>query len=371
MAGTNKKRQRRVQAESDLRFGPQEDNLALALQDAASTRNTTIRSARGTAAAQVRAAQEATPALAKALRDPTSTVAGTETNLAHILQGLPGDGGALAGASARDAEGTKRRLAELLAGVASENISRARDAKAGQAFAVSNARNQFGAARDRIRAQLGSLGRQEGEFAQTQYDDLTSAAADRKIRLDTQKETGRHNTVTEGVAQQNADTAAAKAKAKAKADKIKADAKKVASPVRVDSMQAALNGAIGDATRMEKANRPRSYAKQTLASGRTSQTLKNDENGQPLPNPVKIPGVSKVKSQAIAAAALDMAYVGYVSQHTVGMLRELGVTPQQLNLPTAPKTGAPLQGPRPLPSGVGALRPGTPRLGILPSAPTR
>jgi hypothetical protein len=363
MAGTNKKRQRRVQAESDLRFGPQEDNLALALQDAASTRDTTIRSARGTAAAQIHAARQATPALARALHEPTSTVAGTETNLASILQGLPGDGGALAGASARDAEGTKRRLAELLAGVAAEDVQRARDATSGRAFAVSNARNQFGAARDRIRSQAGSLARQKGEFSQTQYDDLTSAAADRKIKRDTQKETGRHNAVTEGVAQQNADTAAAKAKAKAKP--------KVASPVRVDSMQAELNGAIGDATRMQKANRPRSYAKQTLASGRGAQTLKNDENGQPLPNPVKIPGVSKVKSQAIAAAALDIAYRGYVSQNTIGMLKKLGVTPQQLNLPTAPKTAAPLQGPKPLPAGVGALVPGTPRLGILPRAPTR
>jgi hypothetical protein len=362
MAGAKTtKRQRRVQADTDLRFGPQEDNLAMALQDAASTRDTTIRAARGTAGAQIRAAHEATPALVKALQDPTSTVAGTETNLAQILQGLPGDGGALAGASARDAEGTKRRLAELLAGVSAENIARARDAKAGQAFAVSNARTQFGAARDRIRQQQGSLGRQEGEFAQSESDTLANQAQDRKIKQDTVSETHRHNAATEGVAQQNADTAAAKEKAKNKP--------KVASPVKVDSMQATLNSAIGDATRMYKANRPREQAKQTLASGRTSQTLKNDEHGNPLPNPVKIPGVGKVKSQALAAAALDVAYDGFVSKHTIGMLKAIGVTPQQLNLPTEPKTSSPVPPAAPLPSGAGALRPSSP-LGLLPRKPT-
>jgi hypothetical protein len=360
MAGLNKRRQRRVRAETDLRFGPQEDNLSLALQDAAATRDTTIRSARGVSAAQVAAARAATPALARALRGPRSTVNRTESDLAAALQALPGGGGALGGASARDAEGTKRRLAEILAGASAENIARARDAIAGRAFAVGNARTQYGAAADRIGAQRGSLARQEGEFGVTQYDDLTDSARDRAIKRGTQRETGRHNRVSEGVAQQNADTARQKAEAKKKP--------KVTSPAKVDSVSQSVTAAVQDAGRLQKAGRSRSEAAALLATGRTSQTLKNDADGNPLPNPVKIPGVGKVKSRAVAKAALDMAYNGYLSADTIKALKKLGITPAQLGLRTAPRTAAPLPAPPPLPSGAGAL--GVGGLGVLPRRPT-
>jgi hypothetical protein len=365
MAGLNRRRKQRAQAEAALQYGPQEDNLALALQDARDTRDTTIRGARGTAAAQISAALHASPALRHALAGPTSHIDESyNTTLAHDLAALPGNGGTTAGGAARDAAAAKGVLAEILGTGLAENIARARDAKAGRAFAVSNARNQFATARSRIRAQQGSLARQKGLYTTTQYDSLSDSAATRANARARTREQARHDRAQEGISQQNADTAAAKAKAKAEA---KAHPK--ASGTAVDKAQAAFNAALNDVNRIKAARGAgsRPYAKQVLASGRPSQTLKNGPDGQPLPNPVTVPGVKQVKSQAIAAAAMDMAYRGFVSQNTIKMLAAIGIKPQQLGLRTTPKVAAPLPRPPRLPSGTGALAPGTGGLGGFPA----
>lgn len=361
MAGLNRRRKQRAQAEAELQYGPQADNLALALQDARDTRDTTIRGARGTAAAQISAARHASPALRHALAGPAATIESTYGGLAGDLAALPGNGGTTAGGAARDKAATSAILADILSSGMAENIARARDAKAGRAFAVSNARSAFATARSRIRAQQGSLARQRGLYTTTQYDDLTDAANARADRRAANREKARHDRAQEGISQQNADTAAAKERRQAR----DANKPKKATGPQVDKYTAAYNSAFNDAKRIAAARGPgsRAYAKQQLASGRPSQTLKNGPDGNPLPNPVTVPGVKQVKSQAIAAAALDMAYRGFVSQNTIRMLKAIGVTPAQLGLRTTPKVAPPLPRPPRLPSGSGALVPGSGGLG--------
>lgn len=343
-----------VDAESKLKFGPEESSLRAQLADAETTRDQAYAGAGGVRAAIEGSAKAALPKLRTEYGTAQRAVDTVQKTLGTALTGA----GSLGGAAIRDSEGTKMRLAEALAAAEAETTARQRDASSGEAFARQNADSQLATTKGKIGQRQTDLAGERGAFAQARSGELVEAsrgrsvtrrgqdktaatARDNRIAANTRAdrsagETARHNRATERQARKNGGTGLAK-------------------PADVEKARTAVNRAMdsaraiaGEVSAKDKAGgkkmRDRADAAKILVNGRAGQTIKNDpKSGEPLANPIKVPGVNK-QDQLYASVALDMLYDGRISKGNQARLSRLGLTPKQLGLrpaygnPTRPGT---------------------------------
>jgi hypothetical protein len=372
-----------VDAESTLKFGPEESTLAQQLRDADTTYGTDVAAAHGTRRAIEEAARTSGPKLKRTYETAEGTVAGTKRSLMQDLSSLP-NAGPIAGAAARDAAGTERRLAEALASASAETTSRARDAASGEGYAIASAGQRRDVTHDKVAARETELAREKGAFAQGRSGELVeagrnravtrrgqdktseTAAANRRTQNKnqdaTRKETERHNREIEKAARDK--------KHKKKSDP-KAQQKFATDFTRAKAQVERVRAEVSDKDKAAgKTERSRSEVAGIVVNGRPGQTIENDAKGNPLPNKVVIPKVSPT-DQLVTSVALDVAYDGHISTANLKKLHALGISVRELGISTAGRSGtkgakptgtvSPLPQPSSLPSGVGALgRPSAP-----------
>ena len=155
MAGGLKKRMRQVNAESRLRFGGQKRQLRQALRETDRAYRTDVGVARQTARSTKRTARQAEPIVEHAIGSALATTTPR-----------PEVAGTLGASAGRDAEATRRRLAESLANAQIELEQRRVDADAGKASAVRQAAATRSSERKSLRAQLAGVVGDAGAFRQ-------------------------------------------------------------------------------------------------------------------------------------------------------------------------------------------------------------
>lgn len=161
-----------VQAESDLRYGPQRQALSDTAGDLKTTRDDALRNAVSTSRGSIQAADAAKPEVAKRYVDSTATVTALQGKLAEAVKGYAGTADTLKSSIAEDSTGTLRRLAESERATQNELTSRKVDAKAGEAQAKRTAIENYGTGLSKIAGQRSGLAQQEGAFAQSRSGEL-------------------------------------------------------------------------------------------------------------------------------------------------------------------------------------------------------
>lgn len=183
-----------VQAEGKLRYDPQRQELRSALEDLAGELTSGVKTATAASEGQKRAAIAARPQIEGAYSDANTATDRAQTDLATKMGQLPGGGQLLSGAAARDAEGTKRRLAESLASARTELTDRQTRAAEGLSLQVGNLQGRFSSEAGKLRSKLQGVAEQEGTFRQGRTAELTGderkasrtsreKAADREVTM--------------------------------------------------------------------------------------------------------------------------------------------------------------------------------------------
>lgn len=344
-----------VGAESKLKFGPEEDSLAQALKDAESTFEGDQSIARGTRRAIEHAAKSAKPRFAADNATAREAVTATKTTLAADLAKLP-TAGAMAGASARDAAGTERRLSELLAGANAETEARQRDAAAGEGYALQNARSRFGESREKIATRQQGIAGEKGAFAQARAGELVEDARDRRVTVRGQDKTADTAAANRRTSNRNTDAALEETtrhnremEQNAAADKKKS---KVASPKETAETKTKITRAVEQAKALQKEGRDRSTSAKFIVNGRAGQTIKQAPKDMKMPDGTeykagdtleerhiaKVPEV-KATDEYIASVALDLAYDGHLSTRNMKLLQKMGLSVKDLGLNTSGRSG--------------------------------
>jgi hypothetical protein len=321
-----------VNAESQLRFGPERRALRGQKREAKRTYRSDVGAAKATARGSASAARAADPQLKRVFGSASEAVnAGPSPDVATS---------ALGPAAGRDADGTKRRLAETMAMAQQELIAREQDAYAGRDLAISSARGRRDEAVDRANEGLRGVARDSGAFRQGRTGELIEGARDRQVTRDGQRVTANNNRRTQRQSERNSLRSSGRdpdtneitpgGKLDPDGNGKPGDQSKGkpggASPSRVEGATSAITLGRTQAKRLKGSGRSKQEALDLLTTGRPSQTVE-DEKG----NKVKVPGVSKVKA-VFAKASVELEFDGQVSDRTRQRLNALGYSMKQLGL---------------------------------------
>lgn len=336
MARLKDKYRRQVQAESKLRYGPQEREAREALREVGQRFKSDVRIARSTARGTKRTLKAMQPQVERAIGQAAATAAQGPT------PGVSAALGNLGGAAARDAEGVKRRLAETLAMTTAEFAQRGVDAQAGKVSSIRNAQAVRDDEAGKIRRAYRGILSDRGTFAQQRAGELQEsarerAAANRRNRADN-RTSRRNNREDLSQSERNSmrsagiDPDTGKPIPGGKADPKANKKKNAATNAQRADAQSAISLARTQAQRLKGTEgRARGEAAKALVEGRDDMTIKVDKDGRPLAQPVKVPGVAKV-DQLWASVALDIEYDGVISRKNLRRLRSLGYTTRGLGV---------------------------------------
>jgi hypothetical protein len=343
MAKLAKRFRSQVKAESQLRFGPGRRQAKAEKREAKQTYRGDVRAAKAQATGTRRAARAAQPVLQGIGAEAQGMVnAGPSPQVAV---------GQLGDAAMRDAEGTRRRLAETMALARAELVAREQDAIAGRNLAIGSARDRRDSSIATANQTLRGIAQDAGAFRQGRTGELIETVRERRheTRLNNadNRTSSRNNRRTTTAGERNnlrstgidPDTGAVIRGGKLDPDgngkrgdqskgKGKGKGSKPASPSRVEGATSAIDlgrSQVRDLLK-GKEKRTKEEALALLTTGRQKATLQQGETKVP------IPGITKVKS-IFAKAAVELEYDGYVSASTRKRLKALGYTPQQIGLP--------------------------------------
>lgn len=159
-AATTRTRKQTISAQSRLKFRPAESKLAQQLRDAATALDQGIASAHSVAATVQEAARSAIPKLQGAVAQQQ----GLSDQLRAVAPPLDPASG-FGKAAAIESQGAAQRLGELKTNAVADYIAQQNRATQGEAFQISNLRNQNAATRERIGQQAVDLKAQEGDYS--------------------------------------------------------------------------------------------------------------------------------------------------------------------------------------------------------------
>lgn len=347
-----------VQAEGKLRYDPQRQELRSALEDLAGELTSGVKTATAASEGQKRAAIAARPQIEGAYSDANTATDRAQTDLATKMGQLPGGGQLLSGAAARDAEGTKRRLAESLASARTELTDRQTRAAEGLSLQVGNLQGRFSSEAGKLRSKLQGVAEQEGTFRQGRTAELTGEerkasrdagqkAADRKTRLAVGGVDASGKVIPGGAKDSPKSSKASREKAgKAGADftdqlaKAKAAVAPYVGKLPRPKIAALLSGgapAVTESVDEKKLNRLIAANPPAGEPGHLSESELRRRATAP-----GAPAVAPVESSAALSAALDILLDKHLSPATVAKLRQKypGIQIKKTGLPTrksAPK----------------------------------
>ena len=329
-SSTTRRRNKTISADVRLRFRPAESKLAQQLRDAATALDQGTASAHSVASTVRQAAADAIPQVQAAI--------GAQQGLSSQLQAA---GGAIDPASsygkaaAIEAADSQRRLGAFQARTVSDYVGQQARATQGEAYSISNLRNQHAATVERIGQQAIDLKAQEGDYSAS----LAGKFAEKDLQ--------------DAAAKTAADRADARARTKAAKD-----AKKGAHVT--PAQQGALEDAVSAAQVQVDAyagHTPRATAEHLLLNGAPAVPAKFDANkyaallkanptmdktvaraqatSDPIPATPKIPALP-------LRIALDLAYHHRLTAPTIKLLHARKYKAASWPLRAAP-TGAAIQ----------------------------
>jgi hypothetical protein len=319
---------RQVRDESRLRFGGQKREIRAAARQVDDTYRGDVRTAKQGARGAKRAARSALPVASKALGEALARVdAGPTPGVSAAL-------GNLGPAATRDANGTRRRLAETLAATQTELAQRIVDAEAGKTSAIRQARSVRAAELKSLSGKMLGVASDAGAFRSGRLGELVDDARDRRVtkrgqdktlqgsRERTRAQDQRHEESLEETSRHNREmekNAAKNGKGKGRA-----------TPTQVGRAESQIALAKTQAARLKSSGRSREEIAQLLITGRESSTIDDPDTGEKL----KVPAVKKV-DQRWASVALDLVFDGEVSQKNRRIMRGRGYRPKRMGYPVA------------------------------------
>lgn len=353
-----------VDAESTLRFNPERSTISQQIQDAASTRDTTIRAARGSAAGIKRAAEVAEPGIRKAYGEAGALLKGAveQTDPALAKLGPVADG--IKAGIARDRERATGRLGESLAAATTELKQRSFDAEAGRVNAEGSARDQFAGAAGKLGERLRNVAVEEGAFRQGRAGELGEKDAERDFTASqnaANRETQRDvagvdasGKIIPGGPKDKSKTGGPKKPPKNRLSNDKhADTRAKIGRIAPIAKRAVERGKSYDQiVQLVASGIPASSETKGAVSTKKMDALRKEHpdmsesearrraTGAGAPGSASVPGVGE---EAVARAVVDQQRDGYVSRKTAEQLHAAGYTVEGLGLTPYTKSapGAP------------------------------
>jgi hypothetical protein len=296
---------------SSLKLAPQENALRSLLTDLAG-QYTRGRRVNASNAAGIKAAtQQARPDVGSAFEQ---ALASTQAQRAALGVG-PAD---------PQAQAFERRVGEERAHALNDLTDREVRAEEGRVYANQTARDEYLAGKQKITDQLAELAAQGGAETQSTYNTLKDKQRDRSIRRGVASETKRHNQEMEGVAQQNADTAAQRA----------SDAKKAKGKLKLASQEQHAKARDSISQAMALVERQRSLGTKSraelirlLTTGRPKQKVKSSDGTD-----VDIPAIPQLPADYVRAA-VNMVFDGSLSRGDLKRLHDRRLRVNSLGFP--------------------------------------
>ena len=174
---TQKRRNRQIAAEARLKFRPAEAKLAEQLRTAAAELERGEATARSVAETVRQAARQAIPQITKA----TSDQQGLAERLRGVAPALPADS-PFAKAASVEQTGADTRLGEMRTQAITDYVGQQARASAGEAYQVQNVRNQYAAAKERIRAAQGDVAAQKGDYMAQRLGEFAETDSSRSFQ---------------------------------------------------------------------------------------------------------------------------------------------------------------------------------------------
>jgi hypothetical protein len=308
-------------AEADLKYGPEVQAVKGLIDQAREQYEGDVTAARGNAQAVQSYARQAKPGVADIYKDASGSANAAAADVARAFGGLGAAADIFRAATAREQGGQRSRIAEAKAAATQSLVDRGTEAKAGEAFAVNNARSGFnksanslsqrladitGESQAAIVARLGALRTERAERAKdktvTRIGAESRAAEGAANRAARAGENAADRASREKIAAANRAAAAKRAREGKGPGGVKR-----ATTTRIENLSADFSDALGVAAANKE--QPRSRVAKTMITGQT---------------PTKTtPAVPKF-DQLVASMALDMAYDGHVSRANANRLHKLG-----------------------------------------------
>lgn len=352
-------RQYRPQArlEAELQYGPQRRELGAALGEAQSARDQSVAAAHGTSRG-LRATIRAQRGSVKDLyADTGSKLRANADAVLPAIVGVSGPASAIAQAAAGEHQAALDANTVARGNTLQNYADQLVRARAGEAFAVRQAQQVYGQDAGKILGQLAGVAEDQGKYTATELGRLVDTALGRQVTL--RGQTLAHRDRRQSELETHRHNVAAEDNQRTTARQRQSDAGFL-SPTQQAKAQDAVHQALNEVHDFKRRGLRRHEVAQTLRSGVDDQTLKPEplydpatgkakvdpKTGQRLyrdplsgktttsSQPVKVPGVQAVESEATLQAALDIAYDGFLSKRTQTMLRKAGIRVRRLGVPT-------------------------------------
>lgn len=340
---STKRYQSQISSETDLKYGPQLEGLALLLSQAQSDRNQGLAVNASTARGLSDAARLARPDVQKANDSYLAQLLQAKGTVGQDTAGLSAAADPFRASSARDFANAQIRAAETTKASGDELTQRGIDAQAGAAAGARAIGDRYAQQAEQIGQQQQSVTGQAGSFAasrlaellgdaQKQAHETAQKSADRKTST---ANTDSRNATSLTVAGVNPDGTIIPGGPKDPAVKDKGKPKKWATPQQTGSFKDKIEQQRAWIRAHKGMYKSRADMARDLSTGvpGTSQTdmdPKSPTYGQTLPDP----GVPKASSQLALSVALDLEYDQHVSGRNVGELHKRRYRVKDLGLPT-------------------------------------
>jgi hypothetical protein len=324
MAKRNRKRNSNdltiAQAEGDVRYGPQVSQIRDLYQQAANQRVSDINAAKQNATSAIAFARAARPEVNAIYKRGANVEKVAATDVANAFAPLSAGADPFRAAAARETQGAKTRMEEARTAARQELVDRATASKAGQGFAINQARQEYGAAKSTLGQKLQDILGQRGSYISGRLGTLANqrAAEDLKVRLAKMGDATTRDIAAakiEATAEEGAANRKAKGTTKTKSGSGSGGGGGQTPKQRGDFADQ-VNAAISLARQMKQANtkQDRRAVGDSLLKGRVTPKG-GDPNKDAYPK----------FGQLALTTALDMVYDKHVARPTAAALHTRGI----------------------------------------------
>ena len=315
-------------AESVVRYGPQREQLTSLLDQARGAYKGDVTATKAGAKSIVMHARRAAKPTKAIYNEATGAQQAAASDVSNAFSALGAAADPYRAATAREQGGAKTRIAGQRAEALQDLRDREMEARAGKVYGIKQARTNLSGDVAKIVQQARSLGEQEGAYQTGRVGSLKSERAERGIKLKVQRESE-------------------KAKARAREDEQKHDTelenqrqagRTKLKQIDVAARKAAASSGPGGskpASRAEKRSfdanfskavrYAKAYAKTDGKGNQRSRKEAGDDLITGRPASKESSGIPAIENQVALSAALDMAYLGYVTPKNVKRIRSLGI----------------------------------------------
>jgi hypothetical protein len=307
-----------AQAEGDVRYGPQVSQIRDLYQQAATQKVSDINAAKQNARSAIAFARAARPEVNAIYKRGGNVERVAAADVANAFTPLGAGADPFRAAAARETQGAKTRMEEARTAARQELVDRATASKAGQGFAINQARQEYGSSKGTLDQKLQDILGQRGSYISGRLGTLANqrAAENLKLRLanmddQTKREIAAANN------QARANEGAANRKAKAQQEKNRPGSGGGGqSPKQRGDFADEVNAALSLARRMRVTNtkEDRAQTARDLLKGAVTPT-DGDPNKDAYPK----------FGQLALSVALDQLYDRHVSRQNAAALHTRGI----------------------------------------------